>query len=176
MAKDVENVDLDLGEEKPSKKKLLIIVALVALLLIGGGVAAYFILYSGVPTDQAATLEEGADAQQADTAEVENGPALYVEMAPVFVVNLPGQPSLLQVGINVRVTSDQMVEFIKYNDPMLRHHLLNLLQRQDAKLLQERTTKETLQAELLSEINRIAKELSAPGKVDALYFSSFVMQ
>ncbi len=97
-------------------------------------------------------------------------------MAPVFVVNLPGRPSLLQVGVNVRVTSDQMVEFIKHNDPMLRHHLLNLLQRQDAKSLQERSAKEALQVEMLNEINRIAKELSAPGEVDALYFTSFVMQ
>lgn len=169
MAKNIKSEDLDLGEEKASKKKLLIIIALVALLLVGAGIAVYFVLYGGGATDQASELEESADA-------AEKGPAQYVEMAPVFVVNLPGRPSLLQVGVNLRVTNDQMIEFIKHNDPMLRHHLLNLLQRQDAESLQERTAKEALQVEMLNEINHIAKELSAPDKVDALYFSSFVMQ
>jgi flagellar FliL protein len=97
-------------------------------------------------------------------------------MEPVFVINLPGKPSLLQVGVSLRVFSDQMVEFIKHNDPMLRHHLINLMQSQEAAKLRDRSAKETLQTEMLDEINRIVEELSGPGQVDALYFTSFVMQ
>ncbi|MGD8930950.1 MAG: flagellar basal body-associated FliL family protein, partial [Chromatiales bacterium] len=106
----------------------------------------------------------------------EEGPAQYVKMEPVFVINLPGKPSLLQVGVSLRVFSDQMVEFIKHNDPMLRHHLINLMQSQEAAKLRDRSAKETLQTEMLDEINRIVEELSGPGQVDALYFTSFVMQ
>ncbi len=62
------------------------------------------------------------------------------------------------------------------DDPMIRHHLLNLLQTQDAKLLKTREAKEALQTEMLNELNRIVKELSGPGEVEALYFTSFVMQ
>ena len=169
-----ENDDLDLGEEKPSKKKLLIIIALIALLLIAGGVTAYFVLFSG--TDEATKAEQETQSEAAETADTEKGPAQYVKMEPVFVINLPGQPSLLQVGVSLRVYGEQMVEFIEHNDPMLRHHLINLLQNKEAASLQERAAKEALQTEMLTEVNRIVTELSGPGKVDAIYFTSFVMQ
>jgi flagellar FliL protein len=171
MANDNENDELDLGEEKPSKKKLLIIIALIVLLLIGGGVAAYVLLYSG--SDENSPEQQEIQTEQAET---EKGPALYVKMEPVFVINLPGQPSLLQVGVSLRVYGDQMVEFVKHNDPMLRHNLINLLQSQEATKLKERSAKEALQTEMLDEVNRIVSELSGPGQVDALYFTSFVMQ
>ena len=173
MANEIENDDLDLGEEKPSKKKLLIIIALIVLLLIGGAVAAYILLYTGSDQTAPAPAEQQT---QAESAESEKGPAQYVEMEPVFVINLPGQPSLLQVGVSLRVFGDQMVEFVKHNDPMLRHHLINLLQTQDAAKLKERSAKQALQTEMLHEVNRIVTELSGPGQVDALYFTSFVMQ
>jgi flagellar FliL protein len=170
------NEDLDLGEEKSGKKKLIIIIAIVALLLMGGGAAAYFLLSAGDETT-ASSSEEGSEKEQQSAAdEVEKGPAQYHSMEPVFVVTLPGHPSLLQVGVNVRVTSDQMLEFLKHNDPMLRHHLLNLLQAKDASALKKRQAKEALQTEMLTEINRVVNELSGPGEVDALYFTSFVMQ
>ncbi|MEN8177554.1 MAG: flagellar basal body-associated FliL family protein [Pseudomonadota bacterium] len=176
MADQETNQDLDLGEEKSGKKKLIIIIAIVVLLLIGGGVAAYFLLAGDEETDTSAAEGESVEEQEKTESDVEKGPAQYYDMDPVFVVNLPGKPSLLQVGVNVRVTSDQMVEFLKHNDPMLRHHLLNLLQAKDAKNLVTRAAKEALQTEMLDEVNRIVKELSGPGKVDALYFTSFVMQ
>lgn len=173
MAKQAESEDLDLGEEKTGKKKLFIIIGIVAVLLIGGGVAAYFLL-SGDDAEE--TTEGGESTDKESVEEVEKGPAQYYGIAPVFVVNLPGRPSLLQIGVNVRVTSEPLVEFLKHNDPMIRHHLLNLLQNQDAKLLKTREAKEALQTQMLDELNRIVKELSGPGEVEALYFTSFVMQ
>jgi flagellar FliL protein len=171
MAKSPANEDLDLGEEKSGKSKLIIIIAVVAVLLIGGGVAAFFLL-GGEEEEETAEGEK----QAAEEVAVEAGPAQYHDMDPAFVINLPGKPSLLQVGINVRVTSDALVDFLKHNDPMIRHHLLNLLQVVDAKALRDRAAKEALQTQLLDEINRIVKELSGPGEVEALYFTSFVMQ
>ena len=174
MAKDDKVEDLDLGVEKPSKKKLLVMIALVVLLvLIGGGVAAYFAVYN---TDESEEVAEAETDKQQPEAETDQAPAQYVKMDPVFVVNLPDRRSLLQVGVSLRVSSDQMVEFVKHNDPMLRHHLINLLQQKEAKSLQARAAKKALQVEMLNEINRVAKELSGPGEVDALYFTSFVMQ
>jgi flagellar protein FliL len=170
MANEKEAEDLDLGEEKPGKSKLIIIIAAVAVLLIGGGVAAYFLLFSGdeaPEADEQATEESVADDQ---------GPAQYLSLDPAFVVTLPGKPSLLQVGISVRFSGDELAGFIEHNDPMIRHNLLNLLSGVDAKALKERAAKESLQKRLLDELNRILKELSAPGQVDALYFTSFVMQ
>jgi flagellar FliL protein len=171
MADEQAKEDLDLGEEKAGKSKLIIIIAIVAVLLIGGGGAAFFFLTGD---DEAAE----ADADSTEQAEDEQAlaPARYVELKPPFVVNLPGRPSLLQVGVSVRVRSDEMVEFIKHNDPMIRHNLLNLLSGADAQALKARENKESLQKEMLKELNRAMTELQAPGEVEALYFTSFVMQ
>ncbi|MES9971599.1 MAG: flagellar basal body-associated FliL family protein [Candidatus Thiodiazotropha sp.] len=171
MAEEQASEELDLGEEKSGKSKLIIIIAIVAVLLIGGGVAAYFLLMG----DEAAD-EDAATAEQTEEAEVEQGPAQYIELNPPFVVNLPGRPSLLQIGVSVRVRSDEMVEFIKHNDPMIRHNLLNLLSAADPKALKARETKESLQADMLKELNRVVTELQGPDEVEALYFTSFVMQ
>ena len=176
MANQETNDDLDLGEEKSGKKKLIIIIVIVLVLLIGGGLAAYFLLFGDDEADTDAADGKSAVKQEETDISEEKGPALYFNMTPVFVVNLPGRPSLLQVGVNVRVTSEEMVDFLKHNDPMIRHHLLNLLQGKQANNLVDRAAKEALQTEMLEEVNRIVKELSGPGKVDALYFTSFVMQ
>jgi flagellar FliL protein len=171
MAEQQSSEELDLGEEKSGKSKLIIIIAIVAVLLIGGGAAAYFLLMGDEEAgDDATASEESAETEQ------ELSPAQYVEMKPPFVVNLPGRPSLLQVGISVRVRSDEMVEFISHNDPMIRHNLLNLLSGVDAKALKTRESKESLQAEMLKELNRVVTELKGPGEVEALYFTTFVMQ
>jgi flagellar FliL protein len=172
MAEEQAAEELDLGEEKSSKSKLIIIIAVVAVLLIGGGVAAYFLLMG----DDEAGDEDAATAEQAEEAVEELSPAQYIELKPPFVVNLPGRPSLLQIGVSVRVRSDELVEFIKHNDPMIRHNLLNLLSAADPKALKARETKESLQAEMLKELNRVVTELQGPGEVEALYFTSFVMQ
>lgn len=172
MAEEQAAEELDLGEEKSGKSKLIIIIAIVAVLLIGGGAAAYFLLMG----DDEAVDEDAVTSEQAEEAEVEQAPAQYLELKPPFVVNLPGRPSLLQIGVSVRVRSDEMAEFIKHNDPMIRHNLLNLLSAADAKALKGRETKESLQAEMLKELNRVVTELQGPGEVEALYFTSFVMQ
>jgi flagellar protein FliL len=160
--------DLDLGEEKKGKSKLIIIIAIAVLLLAGGGVAAFFLLSGG----DEATDETAEAVPQA----VEKGPAQYIDFNPPFVVNLPGKPSLLQIGVSVRVYSEPLAEFIRHNDPMIRHHLLNLLSSKDAKSLKTREAKEALQAEMLNELNKVVKELKGPGDVDGVFFTSFVMQ
>lgn len=163
--------ELDLGEEKSSKSKLIIIIAIVAVLLIGGAVAVFFLLMGDDETAEG----DAASSEQVE-AEKELSPAQYIELKPAFVVNLPGRPSLLQIGVSVRVRSDEMVAFIQHNDPMIRHNLLNLLSGADATALKERKNKESLQAQMLQELNRVVTELQGPGEVEALYFTSFVMQ
>ena len=170
MADEQGAEELDLGEEKSGKSKLIIIIAAVAVLLIGGGVAAYFLLFSG---DEEAA-EEGTE-EVAEEAE-EKGPAQYLALDPPFVVTLPGKPSLLQVGVSVRFTGEGLADFVSHNDPMVRHNLLNLLSSVDAKALKQRAAKEALQQQMLDELNRVLKELNAPGEIEALYFTSFVMQ
>jgi flagellar protein FliL len=181
MAEEELEEDLDLGEEKAagSKKKLIIIGGAVLLVLILGGGAAWWFM-SGDDGAAPESAESGqTDAEKSQAAEAKaKGPALYLSLAPVFVANLPpgGGAKMLQVGIDVRVRDQNLLEFLKLNDPMIRNKLLNLFSSQDSEKLRKRSGKEKLQAEVLDAIQEIVEQQGGPGKVEAVYFTSFVMQ
>ncbi len=161
--------DLDLGEESGagSKKKLIILIGgVVLLLLIGLGVGFWFM--GG---------DEPAEGEEVTEEEVLK-PAIYHPLNPVFVVNLPpgGKAKMLQVGVQVMARDPALIEFIKHNDPMLRHNLLSLFGSKKDSVLRDRKGKEKLQAEVHETINTILKEQGGPGEIEAVFFTSFVMQ
>ncbi len=171
MAKKKLDDDLDLGIEKGagSKKKLIIVVAAVVLLLVAGG-AGWF-LFGG--------SSEGDQPQEAAAEEpVEESPPIYHSLAPVFVVNLPpgGRAKMLQVGVDVMARKPELIEFLKHNDPMIRNNLLSLFGTQEGDALRSREGKEQLQKAVLEALNGIVEKQAGPGRVEAVYFTSFVMQ
>lgn len=164
-----QDEDLDLGEENSagSKKKLIILVGgIVLLLAVGLGVGLMFL-----GGDEEATEEEEAVAEAPL-------PALYHPLDPVFVVNLPpgGKAKMLQVGVQVMARDPALIDFIKHNDPMLRHNLLSLFGNKKDSLLRDRKGKEKLQQEVFDTINGILQEQNGPGQIEAVFFTSFVMQ
>ncbi|HEB95920.1 MAG TPA: flagellar basal body-associated FliL family protein [Sedimenticola thiotaurini] len=168
--------DLDLGieQEGGSKKKMLILIAVGVLVLLGGGLGAGFFLFGG----DAATEEEGDGKAAAETGQEEQMPPIYQALSPAFVVNLPpgGRVKMLQIGVDVMARDPALIAFLKHNDPMIRNHLLNLFGTQQGEALRSREGKEKLQAEVLKTLNRIIGEQGGPGEVEAVYFTSFVMQ
>ncbi len=181
MAEEELEEDLDLGEEKEagSKKKLIIIGGAVLLVLILGGGTAWWLMSGDDGSAPESAETEQSDEDKKDTAAAEaKGPALYLSLDPVFVANLPPSSGakMLQVGVDVRVRDQKLLEFLKFNDPMIRNKLLNLFNVQDSEKLRKRSGKEKLQAETLNAIQEIVKEQGGPGKVEAVYFTSFVMQ
>ncbi len=179
MAEEQLEEDLDLGEEKQagSKKKLIIIGGAVFLVLILGGGTAWWLM-SGDDGTASESTDTGQDASDNKAAAEAKGPALYLSLDPVFVANLPpgGSAKMLQVGIDVRVRDQKLLEFLQENDPMIRNRLLNLFSTQDAEKISKRSGKEKLQSEVLDAIQEIVKEQGGPGKVEAVFFTSFVMQ
>lgn len=173
MAKKIKEEDLDLGIEpqKGSKKKLIIIIAVALLVLLGGGLGVGWFLLSGDEPEQASTEAEGDAAKQQQ-------PALYYPMEPAFVVNLPegGKARLLQTSVQVMAREQQIIDFIKYNDPMIRHSLLDLLAAKTDAELNSRDGKVKLQSEVIQQLNKLIKEQGGSGEVEAVYFTSFVMQ
>jgi flagellar FliL protein len=176
MAEEKLDEDLDLGTEQEggSKKKLIIIIAgaVLLLVLIGVGVA---LLLGG---DEEGDAAEGEEAQVEEQADEEKLPPIYHSLTPLFVVNLPpgGDARMMQVGVDVMVRDPALLEFIKHNDPMIRHQLLNIFSSQDAAKLRQRSGKEKLQSEVLAELQKIVKEQGGPGEIEAVFFTSFVMQ
>ena len=175
MADDNKDIEGDEAKGGGGKKKLIIIVAVVAVLLIGGGVAAFFLLGGEDEAEQGAATEEVVEQE---TEAVEEGEPLYVDMAPQFVVNLPpgGPAKMLQVGITVLTRHAEVNDFITTNDPMLRHHLIDLLEEQDGKALLTLEGKEALQTAIQELLSKKLEEYKVPGEIKGVYFTEFVLQ
>ena len=176
MAEQATGDDLDLSVEQKSgsKKKLIIIIGAVLLVLIGGGAAATLFLTS----DGGEAAGEGSEGQAAqgtdqDTAQQQ---AFYHDLRPPFVVSLEGRPKTLQVSMHVMTRDEDLVTFLEENDPLIRDRILSLLMEQEGKKLKTRAGKKKLQSKLEKEIGKIAKNQGMQGEVEALYFTSFVMQ
>ena len=174
----------------PSSKKALlipIIGAVVATAAITGG-AMFFLMPSAKPAPVAAEGEavaagEHGEAADGDAAAAEGeggkkGPAIYHPMTPSFVVNIGDSDAshFLQIEMQVGARNAAAVEALKLHDPQIRNALLMLLGAQTLADIGSREGKEALQQKVLAEIQRILKAETGKTGVDAVYFTSFVMQ
>ncbi|WP_413625711.1 flagellar basal body-associated protein FliL [Luteibacter sp. Lutesp34] len=153
-------------EVTPPKKKgkLLLIGALVVL--VAGGAGGWVLMKGG-----AAGHAGAAEAAKAK-------PAIYLQLDPAFVVNFQDAEALrfLQIGVNVMSHDPEAIAAAREADPEIRNALLMLFSAQDVKSLSDVRGKQKLQAAALAEIQRVLKEkIGRPG-VDAVYFTSFIMQ
>ena len=92
---------------------------------------------------------------------------------------MPGLAELsrfLRVGIELMTYDKEGVHALEKHAPVLRSNLILLLSDQSQDTLLSREGKEALRAEALAEIQRAMTELDGHPVVEALYFTSFVMQ
>lgn len=172
MADSEREVAVDEADEKAgSRKKLVLVSAVIAVLLIGGGLAGYFFLLNGEADLE--TAEEGAEEPEP------KGAPIYHRMDPVFVVNLPpgGKAKMLQVGLQVFTRDPTVGGILEQHGPLLRHHLLEILSNQQADTLYTRAGRQALQAALQDALqDRVAAVSGDQARIEALYFTQFVMQ
>ena len=159
------------GAEAPAagKRRIpwLIISAGIALLVLGLG-AAFFLARSST----AGHSRAAADHKPA-------GPPLYLALDPPFVVNFQADQLVrfLQVSVEVMSRDPKALELLKDNDPVLRNDLLILLADQKYSALATPAGKEQLRAAALTVIRKdLAQAGGDPKLVEAVYFTSFVMQ
>jgi flagellar FliL protein len=154
-------------------KKLLYIIVVLVLAGIGGGAYWYFTQNTAVsagPHDKAAGHGEGAGNGKA--------PAVYLALQPSFVVNLEDTETMryMQVDLEIMSRNPKAIEDAKTHMPRIRNSLLLLFGQQHAFDLSSRQGKEALQAKALAEIQRVLKEETGSPGIEAVYFSSFVIQ
>jgi flagellar FliL protein len=158
------------GAEPASKGGKGLIIAIVALLVLGGGGAGAWFAFGG------------KDDPKNKTAKHEEGPKLpprYINLDPPFVVNFEAETVVrfLQVTVGV-MTRDPAIEVIvKENDPRVRNDLLMILTNQSYETVSTLEGKEKLRQRCLDSVRGIVKEMGGDSKkVEALYFTAFVMQ
>jgi flagellar FliL protein len=151
----------------PKKRRWPLLVAVVVIL--GGGVGGYF--WYAQHSAQAAAKVKGAVAKVTKAE-------LYLPLEPAFVVNFRDDESLryLQVGITLMAHDQAAIDTAKAADPVIRDAMVSLLSSQDYSIISNAAGRQKLQAQALAAVQKVvAARLGRPG-IDALYFTSFVMQ
>ncbi|MBL6749012.1 MAG: flagellar basal body-associated FliL family protein, partial [Nevskia sp.] len=105
-------------------------------------------------------------------------PAVYLELTPAFVVNLADDEAMrfLQVEVQVMARDPKVIDAAKEHMPRIRNALLMLFGQQHFHDLGTRESKEGLQKKALDEVQKTLDAEGAPSQVEAVYFTSFVMQ
>ena len=151
----------------PRKKPWLLIgIAGIVLLVCGGG-AAWMLLAHNSPKKTAAKPAPPS------------GPPLYVALDPPFVANFQGdqQVRFLQITAQIMTHDPKTVEALKAADPIIRNDLLLLFSNQKAADIATNDGKEKLRAAALASVRKVlAANDGKPEKVDAVLFTTFVMQ
>ncbi len=147
---------------------LVIIIAVVAAFTIGG--------HAKKPASGQDTAT--TSASQPKTEHKPQKKPIFYAFAPAFVVNFKDKNAIryLQVEVQVLTHDPSVVDAIKTYAPVIRNNLLMLFSSQTYKTLASRADKEKLRGETLAAINKVLKAKTGAGRVDAVYFTKFVMQ
>lgn len=151
-------------EKKRAMPLWLILVIVVALLGAGGGA---FMLLHGFGSSGTHSAHK-----------VPSGPAHYLALKP-FVVNFAAgqQVRYLQVTLQVMSHDPKTLRLLKQNNPVVRNDLLLLLSNQSYATLDTEKGKQQLRAAVLANVRKVVRDAGGhPDRVNAIYFTSFVMQ
>jgi flagellar FliL protein len=153
---------------KPKSRKGLIL-AIVGVLVLGGGGAGAWLMLSGEEAEQA----------EAEAAAAEKLPAQFIAMDPPFVVNFQGSSTarFLQVAVQLMTRDPELVLLIEHVSPIIRNDLLLLFGSQQVEGVSTPEGKEALRVAALEAVRKIIDaEGGKPEALEAVYFTSFVMQ
>ena len=163
----------------------ILVGVMVLLLMVAVGAVSYLLGHRSAPAASSAdstTTEHAAEKTDAPAESSESkgghGDALYLALDPPFVVNFQSDSSarFLQVGVQLMARDQKALDAAKASEPAVRNALVMLFSSQDAKTLISREGKEKLRTDSLDEIRKIVAERTKGATIDAVYFTSFVMQ
>jgi flagellar FliL protein len=167
-------------------KGMKILIGVMALLLmVAVGAVSYLLGHRSAPAATAESASGDKASAHADetsdaSSESKGGghDALYLALDPPFVVNFQSDTAarFLQVGVQLMAHDQKALDAAKASEPAVRNALVMLFSSQDAKTLISREGKEKLRSDALAEISKIVAERTRGASLDAVYFTSFVMQ
>jgi len=153
-------------------KTAAIIVTIVALLVAGGG-GAWFYFSDGSSSAATETTSSAIEAR---------GESFYLALEPPFIVNFVYKDTLryLQMTLSVMSHEQKILEQVTHHMPAIRHRLIMLISNKTFDELNGEDSKEALREEMLLEIRNIIQaeqnKTHNPGRVEAVYFTGYVMQ
>ena len=161
------------GEEASGggKSKLIIIVVLLVVLGAGGFFAAPYImnLISPPPeTDEEAAVESTSGK-----------PALFASLHPPLVVNFKDaydQSHFMQITLEVMAREQSIINEVKNHAAVIRNSLILMYGNVDYDYVGTREGKEQMLADALAEIQEIIESETGETGVEAVFFTSLIIQ
>jgi len=192
MADDKDKNDDDGGGGK-SKGSLVtkillfgVLPLMTVIVLVVGTLFFAGVLSGGGDHAADTTAEDGTDDAEdgghEDGDHVEGDgeilPAIYLPIDPAFVVNFAsqGKARFLQVTVEVMTRDPLMPDQITLHMPVIRNNLMLLFSSQSYDGVSTLEGKETLREEALEVVQQILEEETGDPGIEAVYFTSFVMQ
>ena len=158
---------------KPVKRRIPLLVIIIGAAVVIAAVGAALLLSHAFGGAANSHRKAAAEAHQPP------GPPLYLALDPPFVVNFQADQLVrfLQVSVEVMSRDQKTLDLLKSNDPVLRNDLLILFANQKYTVLATPEGKEQLRTEALAAIRKdLVQAGGDPKLVEAVYFTSFVMQ
>jgi len=153
------------------KSKLWLFVGL-GVVLVGLGAGAWLFLAN--PAAPAAEGEDGPVAEKPSSK-----PPIYQSLHPALVVNFKdeaGDPHYMQITMEVMSREQSVINAVREHTPAIRNALILLYSGAIFESVETRAGKEKMLADGRAEIERIVAEASGERGVEALYFTSLVIQ
>lgn len=187
------------SENNNSKMKLIVIMALCMVLLsVTAMVSTIFLTISRDTTqvaavDNKAKSSESVESKEKDTSEdqdnedneeneasedVDNGPPLFYQFNPTFIVNIPakGRAKFLQVQVQVMSYNSKVIDSIEQYAPLIKNDLVQLFSQQEYNDLLKPDSKEKLRMESLKLIKTLLTKHTGEDGVEQVLFTSFITQ
>lgn len=151
--------------------KKIILIAVGVLLLAGIGVGAMLFLKEAPPAEN----EAAGEATEKVTKVAD---PIYQGLDPDFVVAFqnPKTVRFVKLAIEVMARDDDGIEAVKLHMPVIRDRVIILLSSKSEDSLMDTEGKEQLREEVLAAVQDVLKENTGKPGVEAVYFTSFVMQ
>jgi len=175
MAEKENDEDLDLDVKTGGKSKNIILIALVVLLLLVGGGGAAFFLLGG---DDKAEDAEAKDTTEHAAEKVEAKETHYFKLGKEFVVNLEDNRKVKFMQVDIQVMAHQVEPFalIEHHMPVIRNKVMLILSSQKYEEVNTQEGKEKMREDIKQAIQEILHEESPEANIEAVYFTSLIMQ
>ncbi len=164
----------------PSVAKLAIVVCVSAFVAaLGAEVTAPVVtrLIFGPNAPAAVVPAAGGEALAVDPRTLP--PPIYAPLDPPLVVSFAdgeGRTRFVQLSLQAMSRDQKAVDRIRQHAPALRDAFLFLISKRDVDDLVSGDGKERLRDDMLAEAREIMRVASGEPSIEALYFTSFVVQ
>lgn len=137
--------------------------------------ALFFVL--GAMLSSVLLMSNTAFAEDEDSKPAKR--SIYYNLSPAFVTNFGRSEvklAFVKAEVSLKVESEELLEKVQSNEPLLRHEIVMLLSSQTKEQMTAQDAQETIRKVALSRIKEaLAEEVGKTGVQDLL-FTSFVLQ